>query len=473
MKDSDIKKYTGQQKASHAYHVSYTLNNFQPVRCSHIGEDPLFFLDIDAPFEEEEAEGLFAEIAELEAHINALKEKMGKNKDSGISEEQYLADLIECSSSHRIQQFQENAADIFGKNEQKNIDKKTLSTLIQIIEKSRYAAEIIHYLKEHGGTIKYDRSVQNSFFDVSSKTICINPKCSEVDQILLLARELRQAWQYFNDALVNPLAYSPEEAIFINRTQSADLAISVIRIAWELYLNKYEKAWERIEDSSLADIGSVFSKEAYMDFRTLNNGRANSVTFETWFLSERCHYHDRKIIQAMLTGNYQNLARQVDKAICSPDHNGQEKLPMLQFIYNIGQMPYGKNYLAEYAQLIMADPVFTEVRNRSNANFLWFIKFENSFKATEQELQTQSHYSSGNMSQQKNNHKNLEYNNGPEKTHGAQSPELEYSKQQSSTTVLRFDENKKENREETQSRILGRQTIQESTAAILQFPAQQ
>ena len=35
----------------------------------------------------------------------------------------------------------------------------------------------------------------------------------------------------------------------------------------------------------------------------------------------------------------------------------------------------------------MTDPIFTDVRDRSNANFLWFIKFERSFKETEQELQ--------------------------------------------------------------------------------------
>jgi len=51
-------------------------------------------------------------------------------------------------------------------------------------------------------------------------------------------------------------------------------------------------------------------------------------------------------------------------------------------------MPFGKNYLAEHAVTIMDDAIFTEVRDRSNANFLWFIKFERSFRETEQELQT-------------------------------------------------------------------------------------
>jgi hypothetical protein len=55
----------------------------------------------------------------------------------------------------------------------------------------------------------------------------------------------------------------------------------------------------------------------------------------------------------------------------------------------LGEQPFGKNYLAPYAQMIIEDPVFTEVRDRSNANFLWFIKFERSFRETEQALQSE------------------------------------------------------------------------------------
>jgi hypothetical protein len=58
------------------------------------------------------------------------------------------------------------------------------------------------------------------------------------------------------------------------------------------------------------------------------------------------------------------------------------------FIAALGEMPFGKNYLAQHALTIMEDPIFTEVRDRSNANFLWFIKFERTFRETEQELQS-------------------------------------------------------------------------------------
>ena len=36
----------------------------------------------------------------------------------------------------------------------------------------------------------------------------------------------------------------------------------------------------------------------------------------------------------------------------------------------------------------MDDPIFADGRDRSNANFLWFVKFERSFRETEQELQS-------------------------------------------------------------------------------------
>ena len=38
----------------------------------------------------------------------------------------------------------------------------------------------------------------------------------------------------------------------------------------------------------------------------------------------------------------------------------------------------------------MDDAIFNEVRDRSNANFLWFVKFERSFRETEQHLQHSS-----------------------------------------------------------------------------------
>ena len=56
----------------------------------------------------------------------------------------------------------------------------------------------------------------------------------------------------------------------------------------------------------------------------------------------------------------------------------------------LGKMPFGQNYLAASVGPIMNDPIFTDVRDRSNANFLWFIKFERSFTEAEQEIAAQA-----------------------------------------------------------------------------------
>lgn len=78
------------------------------------------------------------------------------------------------------------------------------------------------------------------------------------------------------------------------------------------------------------------------------------------------------------------------------DHQGYVFVDMqasrsvsIDLISALGEQPYGKNYLAPFARMIIEDPIFTEVRDRSNANFLWFIKFERSFRETEQVLQSE------------------------------------------------------------------------------------
>ena len=115
---------------------------------------------------------------------------------------------------------------------------------------------------------------------------------------------------------------------------------------------------------------------------------------ESWFLSERCRKHDRTLIQRMLAGqapegfsNAQDLSRQA----------------LIEAIYALGKNPYGNNYLAPHIQLLIEDPIFSEVRDRSNANFLWFVKFESSFaqaeKEAEQELQSERSAESAEFSQ--------------------------------------------------------------------------
>ncbi len=152
----------------------------------------------------------------------------------------------------------------------------------------------------------------------------------------------------------------------------------MVRIAWELKLANENEAWCFIENSNYADLGRAFAREACTDFRAANNGEALLGIVEAWFLSERCRNHDRTLIQRMLAGKApegfsgsQDLSRQA----------------LIEAIYALGKNPYGNNYLSPHIQLLVEDPIFSEVRDRSNANFLWFVKFESSFAQAEQELQ--------------------------------------------------------------------------------------
>ena len=52
----------------------------------------------------------------------------------------------------------------------------------------------------------------------------------------------------------------------------------------------------------------------------------------------------------------------------------------------LGELPHGKNYLSMKATRTPMDTCYATVEDRSNANFLWFIKFERSFQEKEQQM---------------------------------------------------------------------------------------
>jgi hypothetical protein len=220
--------------------------------------------------------------------------------------------------------------------------------------------------------------IETAIYDRKAGQILINAQINQVDQVFLAVQELRRHYQHRQGALIHPLTFHPDNAVLINRAQHADLVVSVIRVAWELQLSGFKEAWDRIEGSSMADLGRAFAREAFLDFRTINNGQASAAVFEAWFLSERCRMQDKVMINQMLA-DHQGYVFELEQS---------ESVMTPALIAALGAMPFGKNYLAEHAPTIMDDAIFTDVRDRSNANFLWFIKFERSFRETEQGLQS-------------------------------------------------------------------------------------
>jgi len=377
--------------------VAYTINDFQPVICTHIGDQPLYYFDDEEIIEEEE--GLFdpEELGMLAHEVNALKEEiLGFDDPATYVEERTMIAHTE---------FKENMEDLSFMNDfyiTKSQQEERLDEIMAILSESRLASSYINVAEKYGVEIMMSEQVEKAFYDRRSGMIYVYPHMNMLDQVLLISRELRRHWQHRQGALINPLRFIPENAILINRAQEADLVVSVIRIAWELQLAGKRDVWERVENSPLSDLARAYAREAYLDFRTINNGTASASVFEAWFLSERCRQKDKKIIQQMLA-----------------DHNGyvfendQSSYKVTaELISALGEMPFGKNYLAQHAHVIMDDPIFAEVRDRSNANFLWFIKFERTFKEAEQELQSESDLSTHDVRHDLYNIKGQDKNNG-------------------------------------------------------------
>ncbi len=358
---------------AHPCRVAYTLNNAQPVLCSIISDQPVFYMDSEEASGDMSAEEGLRELDNLRMLENEIRNLQREIQ----SLQRIAADNAEVPDM-RLEEIRADKSIMTGagKNKDNNED---MPALIAALENSRMAKFYLEFAAKHGVQIVFCTQIPGASYERKSGKILVNPSLVLPEQIILLGRELRRHWQHRNGALIHPLMFHPDHAILVNRLQAADLAAGMVRIAWELQLSGDKTAWNYIENSAMADLGRSFAREAYLDFRTLNNGMAAAAVVETWFLSERCRTQDKILIRQMLA-DYKGY-------VFNMQLSSQTVTPAL--ISALGAMPYGNNYLAKHAQTILGDPIFTEIRDRSNANFLWFIKFEQSYKETEQTLQQQ------------------------------------------------------------------------------------
>lgn len=377
--------------------VAYTLNHHQPVICTYISDQPFFYLDYEDDIEEEDDETIFTalELGILDQEVKTLRDEIASfdtdsaqiSAEAALREEEFYENMESLSYDYSLTDAQSQGR---------------IQDILDILSLSRVAAAYVNIAEKNNVKFILSRQIETAFYDRRNGIISINPDMDIKDQTLLMSRELRRHWQHRNGVLINPLLFQPEHAILVNRAQEADLAVNTIRIAWELQLAGIKDVWERVENSPMGDLSRAYSREAFLDFRTINNGIASAAVFESWFLSERCRQQDKKVIQAMLA-DYKGYVFQNIKS---------SEAVSADLIANLGTMPFGKNYLSQHAVTIMNDPIFTEVRDRSNANFLWFIKFERSFKETEQELQSESDLSTHDVRHGLYNLESQERNNG-------------------------------------------------------------
>ncbi len=400
---SDISEidFQTKTKSTGVCRVAYTLNNRQPVSCTIIGQEPLFYMDYHIEDEGEEALFDAAELGILENEIQTLQRE--------IEHFDRFAAEFSQAPEQRFDEFLEDSAAITKKRANgKAIKGETgdIAEVKTVLEQSRIGRAYLDFAAEHKVELCLSGQVADAYYDRDSGTILVNGELNFTDQVLLAARELRRHWQHRKGALIQPMLFHPDNAILVNRAQVADLVVSMIRIAWELQLGGEKRIWERIENSSMGDLGRAFAREAFNDFRTINNGQASASVFEAWFLSERCQSEDKKLIKQMLA-DYKGYMFDLEEAKTSIT-------PTL--IAALGEMPFGKNYLAAHTMTIMEDPIFTDVRDRSNANFLWFIKFERSFRETEQELQPGLDALAGDTRHLSSQDKNQDEHNATRKT---------------------------------------------------------
>jgi hypothetical protein len=94
--------------------VAYTLNNAQPVACSIIGEQPMFYMDFEENSHEEDSFLDEAEIAILEKEVSKLKRE--------IEEFERFSNFFDEGEEKKIQDFFDNMACISGDADSKTDD---------------------------------------------------------------------------------------------------------------------------------------------------------------------------------------------------------------------------------------------------------------------------------------------------------------------------------------------------------------
>lgn len=258
--------------------------------------------------------------------------------------------------------------------------------LIASLMTSRTGESLLTGPGTEGLQIRYDMQNPGSQYYPAQHIITLNPYRTKGDLINLLVRELRRVWQKANGALVNPLVFEPDEAILVNRAQAADALMISIRVAWEMKLSGEQDAWNHIAGSPMSDVGRTFEVKARDDFRTLNNGEASRAAYDKFFEDSRTKMHDKRLIHQMLLDENGYMRRVADKRA----GKGTSPRISVDLFKRLGELPEGRNYLTMRGARVPTDASYAAVEDRSNANFLWFIKFERSFHEKEMQMLEES-----------------------------------------------------------------------------------
>lgn len=250
------------------------------------------------------------------------------------------------------------------------------SSLRVIISNSQLGKDLLLGHKHSKTSLRIDNQIFSVKLHKKSKIIGINSQMTYGEAIFRVVKELRRAWLSTEGDVLYPLAYSPDDAILMNRILEADCRVAAIWVAWELKLQGYDEAWDYVLHSNEAVMAKSFARKAREDFRNIDNGIAPHSAFEAWFSSPLVKKTDHTLIQQMLADEKGYVfGKEEGEMIITP--------ALVDFI---AEMPGEKNYLVHVMGKPLPDTEYSIVRDRSNANFLWFVKFEKSFQETEKEI---------------------------------------------------------------------------------------
>lgn len=353
--------YNGPQ----AVKVSCHVGDFgQRAMCNMISDQPLFYIEDSA-----EEDFTLEELLMVDG-LSARDEKMLDDMRTKMKAYDKSAELL---SNMKITQLDDH----FNAFLNNTVEKITLNDVLSFAKNSGTFKSYYDFITKAGITLSLDDTIETSFYDTKLKSILVNPNLSVENATITILKSMRLVWLQKQGALINPLAFQPEQAILINRMIAADNDIISIAMMWDMKLAGFENMWNNAMAGSNYDLCSAYAMESMTDFRSIKSGLALRATFEKWFISGRCKSQDREIIQTM-------MGKHTDIQI---NHEDTSRTVALDVISAMGRRPQGDNYLSSIAVQIMNDGLFNDVRDRSNANFLWFITFERRMSEMEQELQ--------------------------------------------------------------------------------------
>lgn len=247
-----------------------------------------------------------------------------------------------------------------------------LKAVTKRLKASSTAATLLDQMQSHGVTFAKSFNTETVFFDEATNRILLNNHLDDATAMMLLVRACRQSAL----APIKDMLRNPERAILLNRALHAEMNLIMVQVAWELSLADDKAAWKMLSRSALADLAYAFGQRATSDFRALRDGRAALAAFDQWFYSGRTRKADRTLIQTLLAAG----------DVAASTENAFEVIAALR---TIGERGIGRNYLIDHVMTLMEDGFYGEVRDRSNANFLWFVKFERSYRAAEEAVEAE------------------------------------------------------------------------------------